>query len=207
MAINLKLPKSNKPKKIKKGNIPTKNYINVMIRTKQPFNLKKNLPVLIIVGVLLLVACKFLVFDRIMSVSEGTDKINSLKTELADTNRQISEKSDMEEMYAHYTTSGMTEEELSQVDRIRVMKLVDKAFKGGIQARTWNLTGNIMTLEVTGPTLSRLNDLASELEQNQIVEKCVISSANKGEEQKGKVSATFTIYLKQFGQDDNGGDK
>jgi cell division protein FtsL len=209
VAINLKLPKSKnkKVKQIKKSQIPTKNFINIQIKKKQSFNPRKNLPVIIIVVILLLVFCKFMVLDRIFGVTNLTDEVSNMKTELAQAEQQINSMTDMEDMYAHYTTSGMTEEELSLVDRTKVMKLVGKAFKEGAKARSWNLTGNILTLEVSGSSLSKLNKLASDLEENSIVERCVISSADKGRDEKGNVVVTFTVYLQQSDSSDNGGNK
>lgn len=197
MAINLKLPKSNKPKKVSKGNMPTKNYINLMIKNKRSFDARKHLPIIIILAVLFLVLCKFLVVDRLVKISDETARVNELQMELEQANKQINELSDDEEMYAHYTTEGMTKEELSRVDRVQAMKMVDKAFTGGIVSTSWNLTGNIMTLEVSGPSLGKLNKLASDLEKNPIVERCVITSADKNKDEKGNVLVTFTIYLQQ----------
>ena len=182
MAINIKLPKlkkSDKPQKIKKGKIPTKNFINVQLVKKQTFSLKKNWPILAVIIVLLLVAGKFLVFDRIFSVAKEANHVATMQNELSVANSQIAKLGDLEDEYAHYTISGMTEEELSRVDRVAAMKLIEEAFLGGNISRSWNLTGNVMTLQVSGPSLSELNDLASELELNPIVEQCVISSADK----------------------------
>ena len=209
MAINLKLPKSNKSKKVKlkKSEIPKKNYINITIKKKQSFNMKKHMPVVIIIAILLPVFCKFMVLDKILGVSNLTDEVSSMKNELSKTEQTINEMADMEDMYAHYTTSGMTEEELSLVDRTKAMKMVDKAFKDGAKANSWNLTGNIMTLQVSGSSLAKLNKLASDLETNPIVERCVISSADKGRDEKGNVVVIFTIYLQQSGSSSNGGNK
>ena len=206
MAINLKLPKSKKANTIKKGDLPTKNFINIQIRKKQSFNMRKHLPIIIILALLFLVFCKFMVFDRLMGVSEGTDRINELHAELDSANQQISELADLEDDYAHYTTQGMTKEELSRVDRVKAMKLVDKAFSGGIKADSWNLKGNVMTLQVSGPSLAKLNKLASDIEDNSIVERCVISTADKGLDQKGNVVVTFTIYLQQSIKDTDKGE-
>lgn len=200
MAININLPKlkkSDKPQKIKKGKIPTKNFINIQLVKKQTFSFKKNWPILVIIIVLALVVCKFFVFDRIFSVAKEANHVATMQNELSVANSQIAQLGDLEDEYAHYTISGMTEEELSRVDRVAAMKLIEEAFLGGNISRSWNLTGNVMTLQVSGPSLSELNDLASELELNPIVEQCVISSADKRTDEDGNVLVTFIIYLQQ----------
>ena len=204
MAFNLKLPKREKASTVKKSAIPTKNYINIQLRKKQSFDPRKNLPIIIIIAVLLVVFCKFMVIDRILDVTEGSNRVAELQQELNDTERQINEMADLEDQYAHYTTSGMTQEELSHVNRVEAMEMVNKAFKGGTKADSWNLTGNVMTLQVSGPSLSKLNNLAVDLERNAIVERCVISTADKGTNENGKVVVTFTVYLKGPQQNESG---
>lgn len=94
MAINLKLPKSKKKNTVKMGDLPTKDFINIQIKKKQSFNMKKHLPIIIILALLFLVLCKFLVIDRLVDISEGTDRINAMHAELDKANQQISDLSD-----------------------------------------------------------------------------------------------------------------
>ena len=143
---------------------------------------------------------KFFVFDRITATVRESARLNSLEEQVDEANSKINELQSIDDVYAHYTVSGMTEEELSRVDRVKAMKLIDKAFLHGNISKRWNLTGNTMTLEVNGPSLRELNELAVELEEKPIVERCVISSAKKGKKENGennKVDVTFVIYLKQ----------
>ena len=197
MALNLKLPEIPKLPKLKKGKVPSKTYINVLVKRKQAFSLEKRLPVIIIVVIIAAILCKFTVVDRFTSVMTESGRLSRLQEELNVTKEQIGSLEDVDDLYAHYTTSGMTEEELSRVDRTKAMKLIDKAFLHGNKSKSWNLTGNVMTLEVVGPSLRELNELAEQLEENPIVERCVISSANKKIAESSDVAVTFVIYLKQ----------
>jgi hypothetical protein len=90
----------------------------------------------------------------------------------------------------------MTEEELNRVDRVNAMELVETVFKKGNNLKSWNLTGNIMSLQVSGASLQELSKLALELEQDPIVERCVVSSANKNTKDTSNVVASIVIYLK-----------
>lgn len=197
MAINLKLPEF---RKLNKGKLPTKTHINVLVEKKQTFSLRKNLPLLIIIAVLVLLLGKFLVFDRLAAVIKETNRVQTLQQELVDANARINDLQEVSDLYAHYTTSGMTAEELSLVDRVKAMRLIEDAFLRGNISKTWNLTGNVMTLEVNGPSLKDLNQLAEELEEDPIVERCVISAADKHTDESGNVSVTFVIYLQKSGE-------
>lgn len=198
MAFNLKLPELPKLPKLKKGKVPSKTYINVLAKKKQVVPIEKRLPVIIIVVILAAVLCKFTVVDRLTAVMRESSRVSTLQQELSEANSKIEHLADVDDLYAHYTTSGMTSEELGRVNRVKAMKLIDKTFLHGNISKSWNLTGNTMTLQVTGPSLSELNDVAKEMEEKSIVERCVISSANKRTtDENGDVVATFVIYLKQ----------
>ena len=197
MDMNLKLPEVPKLPKIKKGKIPTKNYINVLVKKKQPFSIQKNLPLIIVLVIIFIVLFKFAMFDRLATIIIDTNKVSTMQEEIADINSKINAMKGVEDQYAHYTTSGMTAEELGRVDRVKAMKLINKQFMRANVCRSWNLTGNVMTLKVNGPSLRELNQTAAELEENDIVERCVISTADKRLAEGDDVVVTFIIYLKQ----------
>ena len=197
MDMNLKLPEVPKLPKIKKGKIPAKNYINVLVKKKQPFSIQKNLPLIIVLVIIFIVLFKFAMFDRLAKIIIDTNKVSTMQEEIADINSKINAMKGVEDQYAHYTTSGMTAEELGRVDRVKAMKLINKQFMRANVCRSWNLTGNVMTLKVNGPSLRELNQTAAELEENDIVERCVISTADKRLAEGDDVVVTFIIYLKQ----------
>lgn len=201
MAMDLKLPELPKLPKLKKGKAPTKTFINIVAKKKQPFNLKKNLPLILVLVVVVLVVLKFTMFDRVAKIVVETNRVSAMQEELAEANAKIGSMQEVDDLYAHYTTSGMTEEELGRVDRVAAMKLIDKKFMKGNISKSWNLTGNVMTLKVNGPSLRELNQVAADLEQNAIVERCVIQSANKKTADNGEVDVTFVIYLKKADQE------
>lgn len=197
MAKDLKLPELPKLPKLKKGKVPTKNFINIMVKRKQTFDFKRNLPLIIVILIVFAILLKFTMIDRLATIIVESNNISAMQQELNEANQKISSMKEVDDLYAHYTTSGMTEEELGRVDRVKAMKLIDKSFMKGNISRSWNLTGNTMTLQVRGPSLRELNQVAAELEQNSIVERCVIQSANKRTDDNGEVAVTFIIYLKQ----------
>ena len=63
----------------------------------------------------------------------------------------------------------------------------------------WNLTDNLLTLEVNGQSLERLNLLGQQIESSPIVNTCTIVTANKAEKREVQedVYARYIIYLQQ----------
>jgi hypothetical protein len=63
----------------------------------------------------------------------------------------------------------------------------------------WSLTDNLLTVEVNGQTLERLNELRQQIERSPIVDSCAIVTANRDvrrAEQEG-VWARFIVYLQR----------
>ena len=78
-------------------------------------------------------------------------------------------------------------------------ELVEKALAEGYTLRSWTVSENIMTLQMTGSSLKELNRLSQILEQESIVDQCVITTADRSEKNdvRTDVAATFTIYLQR----------
>lgn len=69
-----------------------------------------------------------------------------------------------------------------------------------VSARAWSVVDNILTVEVTGVSLERLNQLARQMEEFSIVDSCALSTANKKldrNQQVEGVTGRFTVYLKK----------
>ena len=63
----------------------------------------------------------------------------------------------------------------------------------------WSLTDNLLTVEVNGQTLERLNELRRQIERSPIVDNCAIVTANRDArrvDQEG-VWARFIVYLRR----------
>lgn len=68
---------------------------------------------------------------------------------------------------------------------------------------SWSVTDNLLTIEITGQTLERMNLLAQEIRRSPIVNSCNISTANKNDRNANNnrreynVSARFIVYLQK----------
>ena len=180
------------------GKRPTKTSINLVPQKESFLSKKSNVVTLALIIVLAVLLFILLVVKPIFQLTAATSRVTSLQQQLDEANKSIDKLGSIEEEYAHYTTEGMTAEELSRVDRTQVMDMVYKTvIKSGI-VNSWSLSENIVTLQVTGATLEQLNQIAGRLEQEDIVDRCVINNANRGTQvnnKEGKVAVTFLVYL------------
>lgn len=182
-----------------RGKLPSKTSINLVLIKKNKINMKLAvLAIILILGVAYLFS-KYLVYDRIMAVSEANARVSRLQNTLESDMTALDSFSGVEETYAHYTLDGMTEEELGLVDRTLVLDLVSTVLSGALvkETVTWTLSANTLTIELAGKSLSSLNQLARKIEENPIVDSCSITTANKSNNSEiaGDVKGRFVIYL------------
>ena len=198
MATKLDLKKDiSFGKGMPKSKIPTKTSINLVGVRDGANAAKKSATTIIVISVIAALLIGVFVLWPVFRLASANAKVSQMRSELDAINAVLNSKKDIEEEYAHYTYDNMTEEEMTRVDRVQVMKLVEDSLAGNGNAKSWTVSGNIMTLQVTGSSLSALNQIAAKMEQSPIVDRCVINTANKGTGSDGTVSATFSVYLTQ----------
>lgn len=82
-----------------------------------------------------------------------------------------------------------------------VWDLFKRIIPTGYTVQSWSVSENLLTVEVSGTSLERLNKLARELEQRSIVDTCAITNANKRKktnvEDGETVRARLLVYLRQ----------
>ena len=180
--------KTKKGSRLKRGRIPVKTSINLVQVDENKINLGIAIPAILLIILLAGAFSKFMVYDKLMEMSQAEGDVARLRTQYDTLMSAAEEMTGVEDTYAHYTVAGMTADELSMVDRVKVLELVESVLPASEYAKNWNVSGNILTIEVTENTLSQQNDLAKKIEKSPIVDSCIIMTANKNE----KTVATST---------------
>ena len=193
--LNINLDQEVSFGKMSRGKMPTKTSINLVPKKESYLSTKKGITTAAVGAVIVVLLAFLLIVRPLIGLANANAKVKDLTAQLDAVNSEIKENAATEEEYAHYTYEGMNSEEMSRVDRVQVMKLVQDALINGGVARSWSLSGNTMTFEVTGASLGELNQIAAGLEKEPIVERCVINNANKGSADSSNVAVSFVIYL------------
>ena len=239
-------PVKRKPPKAKRGRMPVKRSINLMIVNENKINFLVAIPAIVLILLAAAAFGKFLVYDRLTEVSRATNQVKTMQTNLEKARATLESFGDMETTYAHYTQEDMSAAETSLVDRSQVLALVrtllsegnatfgpsdfrerfdesyavsrafgDEEFdawdtleklrefvgsrRDDTTVYTWSVSGNTLTVDITGGTLEKLNKVARRLETSPIVDSVTISTANKQGNSlyDQNVAARLIIYLMQ----------
>ncbi len=195
--MELNLNKNAKPKKLSARDLPVKRSINLAGAGEKKTNWAVFLPVLAVIVVGAAALGKFGVLDRFNQVTAAQGRVAQVQQQLDEGYRKIDSFGELTEEYAHYTYSGMTDAELRRADRVQVLELLDRVVLTQAGVQGWDLQENILTLYVTDQTLQQANLLAQRLEEEDLVETCMVSTAQTNQQELGGlVSVQVTVRLK-----------
>ena len=141
---------------------------------------------------------KVAVADRLVQMSEAQSAVSQMQQQVDDITAYIDSFGDLQETYAHYTYQGLTGDELSFLNRPEVLKLMTDIIFPKVMVSSWSVSGNQLSLPVTGENLSDINSLVQELEQEPIVDYCNVMTAvtdGNTETAADKVTGQIVIYL------------
>jgi len=191
-----------KTKNNKKGGVkhrrqmPTKRVINLATVGEKKMHFGLAIPGVILILIAAAAFSKFLVIDRYAEVTAARQQVYELQNELDQGYAELADYDDLAELYAHYTYSGFTNEELHRTDRADVLKLIRNMILPYAEVNSWSVTGNQLTVEMTGDSLQQINLIVQQLEQQDLVDFCTVNTANTDDNTRGNNTAEEFSFVK-----------
>lgn len=209
MAVAVK--NSKKKGNVKRRQMPTKRSINLAVLSEKKTHFGLLIPGILLILVVAAAFSKFLVIDRLAEVDAARAEVNRLQTKIDQGYEELAGFDDLADLYAHYTYSGFTQEELNRSDRVEVLRLIRSVVLPRTEVSSWTLSGNTLTINLNGETLQDINLLVQQLEAEDIVDFCTVNTANTKDnarlvltENLGPVKARVMAYLNAGTEVDNG---
>ena len=192
--------KSEKKAGGKRGKLPVKRSINLAMTDEKPVNLKVGIPAFILILVAAFAFGKFAVADRLLEVSRAEAEVAALRSELNAAYDRLNSFGELTEIYAHYTYSGMTQEEISRADRASAIALIRRVILPRGQVSNWTLSGNVLTLNFVCDDLRVVNRTVQDIESDPHVNFCTVNTAATNDNYNniytdGGVNARIMVYL------------
>ncbi len=97
--------------------------------------------------------------------------------------------------YAHYTFENMTPEELAQVEREEVLRLLDERVMGKCEVEYWSVSENVLSLRIVGLTLEQVNRVLQDINQDELVSYSTVSTAQKEDKTEEGIISTVTADI------------
>lgn len=188
MALALK-SKSKKAGGLKRRRqMPVKRTINLATQGEKKMNVGLAIPSIVLIVVIAAVFSKFLVLDRFAEVTAAQKVVFDLQTRLDQGYAELADFDDLSELYAHYTYSGFTAEELNRTDRVDILNLIRNMVLPYAEVNSWSVTGNQLTINMMGESLQQINLIVQQLEQQDLVDFCTVNTANTDDNTRGNQS-------------------
>ncbi len=210
MAVAVNNKKQNAGVKRRRGQYPTKRVINLAAQSEKKANMGLAIPAILLILIAAAVFSKFLVIDRMVEVSAARGVVSGIQSKLNQGYNELADFDDLSKLYAHYTYSGFTNEELTRTDRVAALRLIRSVVLPRAEISSWSLSGNALTLVLSADTLQQINLLVQQLEADDLVDFCTVNTANTTDnarrveaEDLGAVRARVLAYLNAGTEVDN----
>ena len=165
---------SKKQKKIK---LPQKRTINLAANLIKKTNWLLAFPLIVLI---ILGACAFskvFVVDQMVELSNKRSQIADKKNQIKQLEETILEISDISDDYDHYTFAGLTDVELQYMNRMDVVRVIEKTILPYAKVQEYSVRSSEVSVKVTAATLTDVKDIVARLEEEALVDYCVMKEA------------------------------
>lgn len=180
----------------RRGQIPTKRTINLATIGEKPMRVGLAIPAILLILVAAAAFSKFLVIDRFAEVTAAQHVVYELQSQIDAGYEELADFDDLSNLYAHYTYSGFTNEELTRTDRVDVLALIRESIIPYAEISSWSLSGNQLTINMSGESLQQINLIVQQLESRDLVDFCTVNTANTNDNTRGNATTEEFSYVK-----------
>lgn len=179
--------------------LPGKRTINLAGAGKKKLDLRIAIPAIILIVAIAVLVSKFAVIDRFNELTAAENEVSAIRRQLDDGYKKIDSYGDLVELYAHYTYSDMTQEELARADRVVAMDMLSRLVMPELEIKSWDIKDNVMTVNVLGESLQQVNLISQRLMEESNVDYCTVSTAvtefKTDDDFSDWVNVQLTVYL------------
>lgn len=152
----------------------TMNFVN----HQSSFNIKKMIPVLAVVVVVMLIFLKVGILDQLQKKTAIMNQIAQKQEQLASVSVVLSEYDELAAQYGRYSYGWMSQAEVGIVDRLQIMNLVEEKIAKLATVENIAINNNALSLNLHGITLAQASDIVEDLETSELVVRAAVYSAN-----------------------------
>ena len=168
-------------KQIKKNTktavLPTKKTMN-FVHHASSFNLKKILPMAIVVIIAAALFAKFGILDQLDKKTAAYNDLAQRQEQLAVVNAKLAEYDELAKQYGRYSYGWMDESEVNMVSRMDVLALVEEKITPAAVIENIAVNNNVLTLNIHGITLEQASAVVKSLEQSEMVTSATVYNAD-----------------------------
>lgn len=155
---------------------PSKKTMN-FVHHQSGINLKKLIPVLVLVFIIGALFAKFAILDPLAKRDVALGELTDKQTQLALINGKLTGYEELAQQYGRYSYGWMNETEVNMVSRMDVLQLVEQEIATKAIIDNMAVNNNVLTLNIHGITLEQASTMVRSLEERGLVESAAVYNA------------------------------
>ena len=172
--------------------VPSKKTMN-FVHHESSFNLKKVLPIVIIIAIVLAVFAKIGIMDPLAKKTAAYNELATKQDQLAVINTKLAGYDELAMEYGRYSYGWMNETEVNMVNRMDVLKLVEKEIATRAIIDNMAINNNVLTLNIHGITLEQASTMVRSLEESELVESASVYNAVAESAEEASIAMTIIM--------------
>ena len=182
-------------KKLPKKNavvVPSKKTMN-FVHHQSSFNLKKVLPVVLVILIVVAVFVKFGIMDPLDKKTAALNELSLKQEQLASVNAKLTGYDELAKEYGRYSYGWMNETEVNLVSRMDVLALIEERIVPAAIIDNIAVNNNVLTLNIHGITLEQASTMVKRLEESELVESASVYNAVAEEAEEAKIFMSIIL--------------
>ena len=172
--------------------MPSKKTMN-FVHHQSSFNLKKVLPVLVIILAIGTVFAKFGFMDPLAEKAAAYNELALKQEQLAAINTKLTGYDELAKEYGRYSYGWMDETEVNMVSRMDVLHLVEEEISTKAYIDNLAVNNNVLTLNIHGITLEQASAMVKSLEERGLVESAAVYNAVAEQAEEAKIFMSIIL--------------
>lgn len=172
--------------------MPSKKTMN-FVHHQSSFDLKKVLPVLVIILAIGIVFAKVGFMDPLSEKTAAYNELAQKQEQLAAINSKLTGYDELAKEYGRYSYGWMDETEVNMVSRMDVLHLVEEEISNKAFIDNLAVNNNVLTLNIHGITLEQASAMVKSLEERGLVESAAVYNAVAEEAEEAKIFMSIIL--------------
>lgn len=156
--------------------VPSKKTMN-FVHHQSTFNLKKVLPIVLVVLIVAAVFVKFGILDPLAKKTAALNELSMKQEQLAAINTKLADYPELEKEYGRYSYGWMNDTEINLVSRMDVLNLIEQRIATKAIIDDIAVNNNVLTLNIHGITLEQASSMVKNLEESDLVTSASVYNA------------------------------
>ena len=151
-------------------------------RHKSDFNFGKVAVVALVIIVATLLFTKFAILDPLDQKTQALNELSSKQTQMDILSAKLAGWDELQALYGRYSYGWMTEDETNLVERMDILRLMEKKILPKARIEDFSISQNVLTVNLEGITLEQTSSLVTLLEQDPLVQSATVYKASNDDE-------------------------